>query len=179
MSLDGGKEWGEYFNYHHHCCATLSQLDWCNLGDKYLSDLAPCLFSVCCSLMEFLPSLSCITAGVIAEQESVFLSKNHVIALPSTCFSEERVCMCCVGHGAVRLHTLSHKAMPLTCVSSMRVMWNVPIVACRYFTHTRMAVSASALCSLMPIGASTPLGFEHCSSLLSATVGAQESFAVL
>lgn len=78
-----GIKWLEYFLHHHYLLTP--QLDLFNLGDKYLSDLAA-VFPFCLLLFRgvFL-LLHCVTAGVLAEQGNVFLSKSHVIALPSTC----------------------------------------------------------------------------------------------
>ena len=112
----------KWLEYNLNCCPLSFQLDLFNLGDKYLSDLVLRLLSVYCSLMEFFSVFPCVTAGVLAEQESVFLSKNHVIALPSTCVSAQKVCVC-VGCSAVRLDAhAQNKAMRFTCVLSSRSM---------------------------------------------------------
>lgn len=81
-----GIKWLEYFLHHQPPPSpSTPRLDLFNLGDKYLSDLAA-VFPPCLLLFwgVFL-LLPLVTAGVLAEQGSVFLSKSHVIALPSTC----------------------------------------------------------------------------------------------
>lgn len=76
MHLDGNRD----------KTSSLPSLLLLNLGDKLVSDLAA-VFTVCLSMLRrvFPPSFPASLLGVLAELGSVFLSKNHVIALPSTC----------------------------------------------------------------------------------------------
>lgn len=115
---------------HHHFILT-PRLDLFNLGDKFSSDPAAefifCLLTFWGEFFIFSPPLfpPCVSCYVLAELGSVFLSKSHVIALPSTCVLvyEIKVCVraCVQNRQECRCSGITCTHAALQCTTSTRV----------------------------------------------------------
>lgn len=158
----------EYFlNYRRRRCPLPLQLDLCNLGDKFLSDLVPCSCSARCCSGECFSFFSRVTAGILAEQGSVFLSKSHVIELPSTWVSQTRACVWALRRLLLLLllqaismqrdYTVAHRCTSALYirVKQLHVHARAHVLTFRACTHELVC---KCLCSLMPRGAHAPLG---------------------